>query len=113
MKSMLVKKDWSTASRRALSATEIITKLVELPGWTLDGDGAGVAIQKTYHFSNYLETISFVNAIAFVAERHDHHPDLSVHYGQCVVRFNTHDAKGISITDIECAVEVDALIAAR
>lgn len=113
MSSMLVKKDWSTASRRALSATEIITKLVELPGWTLDGDGPQIAIQKTYLFSNYLETISFVNALAFVAERHDHHPELRVHFGKCVVRFNTHDILGISITDIECATEVDALIAAR
>jgi 4a-hydroxytetrahydrobiopterin dehydratase len=113
MTSMLVKKDWTTASRRALSATEIITKLVELPGWTLDGDGSLLAIQKTYYFSNYLETISFVNALAFVAERHDHHPELNVHYGKCVVRFNTHDVKGISITDIECATAVNALIAVR
>ncbi len=113
MSSVLAKKDWATQTRRALSATEIITQLVEHPGWTLDGDGAHVAIQKTYTFANYLETISFVNAVAFIAERHDHHPDLSVHYGKCVVRFNTHDVKGISATDIACATEVDALIALR
>jgi 4a-hydroxytetrahydrobiopterin dehydratase len=113
MNSMLLKKDWSTSARRALSATEIITKLVDSPGWTLDGDGAQVAIQKTFQFANYLETISFVNAVAFIAERHNHHPDLRVHYGKCQVRFNTHDVQGISITDFECAAEVDALIAAR
>jgi 4a-hydroxytetrahydrobiopterin dehydratase len=110
---MLTKKDWSKQTRRALSATEVVSKLVDIPGWSLDGDGAQVAIQKTYSFANYLETMSFVNAVAFIAERHDHHPDMSVHYGRCVVRFNTHDVKGISITDIECAKEVDALIAAR
>lgn len=111
--SMLVKKDWATAQRSALSATAIITKLAEHPGWMLDGDGANVAIQKTFTFANYLQTISFVNAVAFIAERHDHHPDMHVHYSKCVVRFNTHDVKGISITDLECAAEVDALIVAR
>ncbi len=113
MSSVLGKPDWSKTPRRALSATEIITQLVERPGWTLDGDGAQVAIQKTFTFANYLETISFVNAVAFIAERHDHHPDLSVHYSKCVVRFNTHDVQGISLTDIACAAEVDALIVPR
>lgn len=109
----LKKKDWSAGVRRALSATEIVAKLVDIPGWTLDGDGAQVAIQKTFRFANYLETMSFVNAVAFIAERHDHHPDMSVHYNRCVVRFNTHDVNGISITDIECAAEVDALVKSR
>jgi 4a-hydroxytetrahydrobiopterin dehydratase len=111
--SVLKKKDWSAGTRRALSAPEIVAKLVDIPGWMLDGDGADVAIQKTFRFANYLETMSFVNAVAFIAERHDHHPDMSVHYGRCVVRFNTHDVKGISITDIECAMEVDALVKSR
>jgi 4a-hydroxytetrahydrobiopterin dehydratase len=109
----LKKKNWSASSRRALSATEIVAKLVELSGWMLDGDGTQVAIQKTFCFSNYLETMSFVNAVAFIAERHDHHPDMSVHYNRCVIRFNTHDVNGISITDIECATAVDALVKSR
>jgi 4a-hydroxytetrahydrobiopterin dehydratase len=109
----LKKKDWSAGTRRALSATEIVAKLVDIPGWTLDGDDVQVAIQKTFRFANYLETMSFVNAVAFIAERHDHHPDMSVHYNRCVVRFNTHDVNGISVTDIECATEVDALIKPR
>ena len=113
MSSVLTKKDWAAHPRRALSATEIITQLAGHPGWMLDGDGANVAIQKTYVFANYLETISFVNTVAFIAERHNHHPDQAVHYGKCVVRFNTHDVNGISVTDIECAAEVDALLRNR
>ncbi len=109
----LKKKDWSAGARRSLSAPEIVAKLVTIPGWTLDGDGAQVAIQKTFRFANYLETMSFVNAVAFIAERHDHHPDMSVHYNRCVVRFNTHDVKGISVTDMDCAFEVDALVKSR
>jgi 4a-hydroxytetrahydrobiopterin dehydratase len=109
----LKKKDWSAQARRALSAPEIVAKLVEIPGWVLDGDGVDVAIQKTFHFAHYLETMSFVNVVAFIAERHDHHPDMSVHYGRCVVRFNTHDVKGISITDFECAMEIEAWVKPR
>ena len=108
---MLRKKDWSLLPRRALGATEIVARLSAAPGWKLTGDGADVAIEKTYTFDNYYETISFVNAVAFVANEQDHHPDLAVHYNRCVVRFTTHDVKGLSETDFECAAQVDALLA--
>jgi 4a-hydroxytetrahydrobiopterin dehydratase len=111
MSSMLKKKDWSLLPRRALGGVEIVTRLAAAPGWKLTGDGPDVAIEKTYSFANYYETISFVNAVAFIANAQDHHPDLSVHYNRCVVRFNTHDVKGLSETDFECASQVDALLA--
>jgi 4a-hydroxytetrahydrobiopterin dehydratase len=111
MTSMLKKKDWSTETRRALSATEVVSKLAQLSGWQLSGDGAQVAIETTYRFANYYETISFVNAVAFVANAQDHHPDLSVHYDRCVVRLNTHDVGGLSASDFDCAVRFDALLA--
>ena len=109
--SMLKKVDWSQQQRRALSPTEIVTQLAQHPGWTLAGSGSDVAIEKTYRFADYYETISFVNALAFIANAQDHHPDLSVHYNRCVVRFNTHDVQGISATDFDCARQVDALVA--
>jgi 4a-hydroxytetrahydrobiopterin dehydratase len=107
----LKKKDWSSQPRRALNATEIVAALVRVEGWSLSGDGADVAIEKTYRFTNYYETISFVNAVAFIANAQDHHPDLAVHYNRCSVRFNTHDVKGLSVTDFDCAAQVDALVA--
>lgn len=111
MSSMLKKKDWSQHARRALTPTELVTRLAAVPGWKLSGDGADLAIEKTYTFANYYETLSFVNALAFIANAQDHHPDLSVHYSRCVIRFNTHDVKGISETDFECAAQIDALLA--
>jgi 4a-hydroxytetrahydrobiopterin dehydratase len=109
--SMMTKKDWSLLPRRALSPTEVVSRLAAAAGWQLTGDGPQVAIEKTYTFANYHETMAFVNAVAFVAHRQDHHPDLSVHYNRCVVRFNTHDVSGLSDTDFECAAQVDALLA--
>jgi len=111
MNSMLKFKDWKSHPRRAMSATEIVASLARLEGWKLAGDGANVAIEKTFTFANYFETIAFVNALALVAHKQDHHPDLSVHYNRCVVRFNTHDVGGISATDFDCAAQADALLA--
>ena len=108
---MMKKKDGSLLPRRALNATEVVSRLATAPGWQLTGDGENVAIEKTCTFANYYETISFVNAVAFIANAQDHHPDLSVHYNRCVVRFNTHDVKGLSETDFECAAQIDALLA--
>ncbi|MGI4778583.1 MAG: 4a-hydroxytetrahydrobiopterin dehydratase [Janthinobacterium lividum] len=110
MTSMLVHRDWRIEKRRALSATEIVGGLSRIDGWRLTGDGPDLAIEKTFTFGNYFETIAFVNALAFVAHRQDHHPDLSVHYDRCVVRLNTHDVGGISQTDLDCAMQINALV---
>jgi 4a-hydroxytetrahydrobiopterin dehydratase len=99
-------------NRRALSATEIVTQLSQLngehpQGWRLiDG-----SLEKTFSFKNFHETMGFVNAVAFIANAEDHHPDLALSYGKCTVRFNTHDVNGISVSDFFCASKVDALLA--
>jgi len=111
MSSMLKVRDWAQVPRRALSPTEIVKRLADLPGWKLSGDGDDVAIEKTFTFADYYETIAFVNALALVAHQLDHHPDLAVHYAKCVVRFSTHALHGISDTDFECAARADALLA--
>jgi 4a-hydroxytetrahydrobiopterin dehydratase len=95
--------------RIALSATQLIASLAKLEGWKLHGDGADVAIEKTFSFANYLQSMAFANAVAYLAEQQDHHPAMLVQYGSCSVRFNTHDVHGISKTDFECAALVDAL----
>ncbi len=111
MSSDFKQKDWSGHKRRAQTATEMVANLAKLEGWKLGGDGASLAIEKVFHFNNYFETMAFVNAVALVAHRQDHHPDLSVHYNRCEVRFNTHDVGGISTTDFDCAAQIDALLA--
>ena len=109
--SMLKVRDWSQQPRRALTPTEIVRKLADLPGWRLSGDGDEVAIERSLRFANYHETIAFVNALAFIAHALDHHPELSVHYNRCVVRWRTHAVHGISDTDFECATRTDGLLA--
>jgi 4a-hydroxytetrahydrobiopterin dehydratase len=96
--------------RSALTAPQIVAKLAQLQGWRLSGDGPDLAIEKTFAFKSYLQNIAFVNAVAFLAEQCDHHPEILVAYKTCSVRWRTHDVRGISTSDFECAVKVDALL---
>ncbi len=89
----------------AMSDDEVRAQLAVVPAWSL----VGGAIERTYRFGNYYETIAFVNALAFVVHREDHHPDLAVSYNRCTVRFNTHSVNGISENDFICAAKADAL----
>ena len=88
-----------------LNDQEIATRLAALDGWTR----AGQAIVKTYAFANYHETMAFVNAIAWIAHRSDHHPDLEVGYNRCRVVFSTHSAGGLTDKDFANAARIDAL----
>ena len=87
---------------------EGITELSEhVPGWTVPPSLA--SMQRTFRFSDYWRTMAFVNAVAFIAHTEDHHPELSVHYDRCIVRWRTHDVGGLSENDFICAAKVDAL----
>jgi|TARA_B110000503_G_C7090851_1_gene389360 4a-hydroxytetrahydrobiopterin dehydratase len=96
--------------RRALNPTEIVSQLSLVEGWSLSGDGHEISIRKTFIFKNFYETMSFVNALAFIAHTKDHHPTLTITYKTCLVRYNTHDVKGLSNFDFECAAGIDALM---
>lgn len=83
--------------------------LPEVPGWELAENGR--ALTRTFRFDDYYRTMAFVNALAHIAHREDHHPDLGVYYDRCVVRFSTHDVGGLSENDFICAARTDALVA--
>jgi 4a-hydroxytetrahydrobiopterin dehydratase len=92
----------------ALTREQAGALLRETPGWTLYGDSS--AIERQFRFKNYYETIAFVNALAWIIHREDHHPDLLVGYNSCTVRFSTHSVKGLSENDFICAAKIDALL---
>ena len=79
------------------------------PGWSLDADGR--AIRREYRFKDFYRTMSFVNALAHVANVEDHHPDLEVGYGYCRVKYMTHAIDGLSENDFICAAKVDRVAA--
>jgi len=82
--------------------------LSQLPGWEkVEGKEE---IAKTFAFKNFYETMAFVNAVAFIANREDHHPDLEVSYKTCKVRYTTHAIKGLSENDFICAAKIYQLL---
>ena len=93
------------AGSPALDRGRIDSLLKEIPGWTYDGK----VIAKSWAFGNYHETMAFVNAVAWLAHREDHHPDMSVGYNRCRVEFSTHSIGGISENDFICAAKIEAL----
>jgi 4a-hydroxytetrahydrobiopterin dehydratase len=93
----------------ALPAAEVRKLLAEVPGWALEPDGKKIA--KTYEFKNFHETIEFVNALAWVVHKEDHHPDLEVSYKRCRIVYWTHTVGGLSDNDFICAARIEALIA--
>ena len=112
MTSRFPKKDWAEAPRRtALSPAQLVGALAKLDAWQLTGSGEQIAIEKVFGFANYFQTMAFVNAVAFIAHTTDHHPELQVHYSRCLIRLCTHDAKGVTQTDLECAARIDSLLA--
>ena len=88
-----------------LAGEAVEAALAALPGWSVD---AG-ALRKAYRFADWRATIAFVNAVAALADRADHHPDLAVGLGRCTVAWTTHDAGGITQNDLACAARMEAL----
>ncbi len=68
-------------------------------------------ITRVFKFENYYETMAFVNAIAWISHKENHHPDLEVYYNQCVVHYMTHAVKGLTENDFICAAKVEQLLA--
>jgi 4a-hydroxytetrahydrobiopterin dehydratase len=90
----------------ALSPDHARELLQSIPGWKLEKQ----TILKTFNFENYYETMAFVNAIAWISHRENHHPDLEVGYNKCVVHYSTHAVKGLSENDFICAAKIEALM---
>jgi len=89
-----------------LTADEVAPLLALLPEWTREGD----EIVRTCSFKNYYQTVAFVNAVAWLAHREDHHPDIRFGYKTCTVRYSTHAIGGLSENDFICAAKIDALL---
>ena len=94
---------------RALQPTEVILALSQLSGWRLSGDGDHIAIEKSFTFAQHTHALLFVNSVGWLSEKLHHHPELVLTYQRCVVRWNTHDVRGLSRLDFEAATQTDAL----
>lgn len=91
----------------ALDEAAIANYLACLPGWTHTNG----RISKDFIFSDHYHLQAFINAVAWIAHRSNHHPDISYAYKVCTVSYSTHDCDGLSENDFICAAKVDLLLA--
>lgn len=82
--------------------------LADLPGWELSDDGK--MISRRFEFKGFFRTMSFINAMAWIVNNENHHPDFSAGYNYCVIGFTTHAIDGLSENDFICAAKVSALV---
>jgi 4a-hydroxytetrahydrobiopterin dehydratase len=83
--------------------------LAQVEGWQLND--AGTEISRAFPFPDFVQAMAFAGAIAWMAEREGHHPDLEIGWGRCLVRYSTHAIHGLSENDFIFAAKVDALAA--
>lgn len=99
-------KNYSEDTKK-LTNSEIQILLEQLADWKLDQ--ASQTISKQFKFKNYLETIAFTNAVAWVANQQNHHPEITVNYNTCDICYTTHSINHLSINDFICAAKINNL----
>lgn len=87
-----------------LDEQQIRSRLDDLRGWTREGD----AIRKTYTLDSFAESIAFVNRIAELAERANHHPDIDIRFDRVACTLSTHSEGGLTAKDFDLARQLDA-----
>lgn len=91
--------------RKKLSAEEIEEKLNELNDWKTEYNN----LQKIFPFPNFAEALEFVNRVGEIAERLNHHPDITLGWGYAGFFITTHDSGGITDFDFALAKEIDGI----
>jgi len=94
-----------TPAIHADSIQQLLSQLSEY--WQIDS--AGKSISRRFEFTDYYHTMAFVNAVAWIAQQQDHHPELHVSYKTCDVSYTTHSIDGLSLNDFICAAHTDHL----
>lgn len=80
----------------------------QVSGWSLNTDGK--MLTRRFEFKGFYKTMAFINAMAWIANRENHHPDFEAGYNYCVVNFTTHAIGGLSENDFICAAQINALV---
>ena len=88
-----------------LSSREVEDRIKDLEGWEVSGN----EIRKVYKMKNFIDSIGFVNKVAILAEKADHHPDILIKYSKVSISLSTHSEGGITEKDFNLAAQVEVL----
>lgn len=95
-----------SASPVKLDSIEVEMLASELNDWLILDN----KLEKTFRFKNFHETMAFANAVAWIAHKEDHHPEMDVTFSRCRLSWCTRSVNGLSRNDIICAAKVDQLM---
>ncbi len=70
----------------------------------------GRSISRKFEFKGFLTTMTFINAMAWMAMRQGHHPDFKAGYDYCDVSYTTHAIGGLSENDFICAARLNSIM---
>ncbi len=88
-----------------LKEDEIQVRLKELKGWTRNG----LEIAKKFTMQDFVHAMGFVNSVALLAEKANHHPDIDIRWNTVSLVLSTHSAGGLTAKDFELARNIDGL----
>lgn len=88
-----------------LNDNQIAERLKILNGWQRDGD----QIVKEWHFKDFISAMAFIQQVALLCEKNNHHPEMFNVYNRVQLTFSTHDAGGLTENDFRIAAAIDQL----
>ena len=91
---------------RLLSDAEIAVRLKGLKGWKHQGD----FISKEFEFEGFMEGVDFINRVAVIAEKEEHHPDIHVRYTTITLSLQTHSEGGVTKWDLDLAESIEKML---
>lgn len=89
-----------------LDTEDIKKQLKKIPEWDLDG----TKIVRTLEFDGFDEAIDFVNDVAEISEKYQHHPEIDIRYNKVILALTTHEANGLTEDDFAVAGAIDNAI---
>ena len=84
---------------------EIEMRIKKIHGWILEE----TLIRRGWIFRDFVDAMTFINRVAFLAERYAHHPEICIDYNRVVLKFTTHDIGGLSELDFKLAEEINKM----
>jgi 4a-hydroxytetrahydrobiopterin dehydratase len=97
--------EWYAVTMELLTEPQITAELAATPGWIRDGSSIRAVIER----ADFRDALLFVGAVAYLAERANHHPDVSIEWNRVTLTLSTHSAGGLTAGDFALARQISAL----
>ncbi len=89
-----------------LNEKQIVAKIKSAKGWKRNGSD----IHRTFIMKDFVRAMGFVQSVALLAEKADHHPDIDIRWNKVTLVLSTHSKGGLTEKDFSLAVQINSLI---